>query len=329
MADFRWDPVNGEWVIIAKNRAQRPNEFQMSVDRTRISDCPFCRGNEDQTPKEIAVYPKDQPGNRWHTRVFANKYPAVDFEAGNDGLANVGPYRQGDCVGHHEIVVESPDHKTTFSQLTDDEADSAFQAYRDRVSHFAEDSRLKHASIFKNCRPAAGASIEHLHSQILCTSVVSETVLRRVARAKQYWLANGKDGISSIAEYEKEQQTRVVLESRNYLALCPYASRFGYLANILPQKKMPDFFILPDEELCELARLVRRVVMKLESCLPEVAYNILFHLPPFGMDTGDYYPWHLEIFPRLSHAAGYELGSGCWINPVSPEDAAESMRNAE
>lgn len=328
MADFRWDPVNGQWVIIAENRAQRPNEFQTTVDSSSRAACPFCYGNEDQTPKEIAVYQSGEHDGRWNTRVFANKYPAVHHNEGSNYKTNVGPYRQGDFLGHHEVIVESPEHKTTFSQLSDEECDCAFKAYRDRIALFSEDPNLNHAMLFKNCRPEAGASIEHLHSQLLCTSVITEKILRRVDRARQYFSANRKDVISSIVEFETSEATRVVAESEHYIAFCPFASRFGYLTSIAPKTRGNEFYRLSDEEAFELGRFIRNIVVKLETCLPNAAYNVLLHIAPFNVTAGDYYQWHFEIFPRLANPAGYEWGTGCWINPVAPEVAAQAMREA-
>ena len=328
MADFRWDPVNGQWVIIAENRAQRPNEFQTSVDRTKREDCPFCAGNEDRTPKELAVYSSGPTSDRWLTRVFANKYPAVHQNGGNNYQINVGPYRKGDFLGHHEVIVESPEHKTSFAQLSDDETDCAFRAYRDRIAAFAADPNLKHAMLFKNCRPEAGASIEHLHSQILCTSVTTEKVMRRIDRARQYFDANRRDVISSIVDFEMGEETRVVDETENFVAFCPYASRFGYLTSIAPKRRGADFHELTDADTLELGRFVRNMVVRLETCLPNAAYNLLLHIAPFDVTACDYYRWHFELFPRLSNPAGYEWGTGCWINPISPEEAAQQLGEA-
>ena len=328
MADFRWDPVNGQWVIIAENRGHRPNDFQTSVDRNTASDCPFCYGNEDLTPKEIAVYRSGENNGRWNTRVFANKYPAVHQNGGSSCQVNVGPYRKGDFLGHHEVIVESPDHKTSFSQLNDDETDCAFRAYRDRIGSFARDPNLKHAMLFKNCRPEAGASIEHLHSQILCTSVTTEKITRRVGRARQYFEANGRDIISAVVGFESVEQVRVICESEHFIAFCPFASRFGYLVSVAPKTMSSPFHQLSDAKACALGRFVRSIVVKLESCLPDAAYNLLLHIPPFDVAAEDYYQWHIEIFPRLTNPAGYEWGTGCWINPVSPEEASQALREA-
>lgn len=328
MADFRWDPVSGQWVIIASNRAQRPNDFQTSVNRPPSTDCPFCYGNEELTPREIAVYQSGEKNGRWNTRVFANKYPAVTENDGVNHEINVGPYRKGDFWGHHEVIVESPDHKTSFSQLCDDESDCAFKAYRDRIAEFASNPVLKHAMLFKNCRPEAGASIEHLHSQILCTSVTTEKVMRRINRARQYFQANRQDVISSIVEFEMGEQVRVIAESENYVAYCPFASRFGYQTSIAPKQRGNRFFELSDEEVFELGRFVRNMVVKLEACLPQAAYNVLLHIAPFDVSADAYYQWHVEFFPRLANPAGYEWGTGCWINPVAPEIAAKELRGA-
>lgn len=328
MADFRWDPVSGQWVIIAANRAQRPNDFQSTTGRPANLDCPFCYGNENQTPKEIAVYQSGEKNGRWNTRVFANKYPAVREDDGVNYEINVGPYRKGDFLGHHEVIVESPEHKTTFSQLDDDETDCAFRAYRDRIAQFATNPVLKHAMLFKNCRPEAGASIEHLHSQILCTSVTTEKIMRRINRARQYFEANGKDVISSIVEYESGQAKRIVDETDKFVAFCPYASRFGYLTSIAPKVRGNDFHELTDDETRELGRFIRNTVIRLENCLPNVAYNFLLHIAPFDVAADEFYRWHVELFPRLANPAGYEWGTGCWINPVSPEVAANELRSA-
>ena len=328
MADFRWDPVSGQWVIIAANRAQRPNDFQTSIDRPQTDNCPFCLGNEELTPKEIAVYQTGEKNGRWNTRVFANKYPAVTKDDGVNYEINVGPYRKGDFLGHHEVIVESPDHKTTFSQLSDEETDCAFKAYRDRIAQFATNPVLKHAMLFKNCRPEAGASIEHIHSQILCTSVTTEKVMRRINRARQYYEANRNDVISSIVDFEMGESLRVVDESDRFIAYCPFASRFGFQTCIAPKKRGNDFYRVSDEEAFELGRFVRNIVVKLETCLPDAAYNVLLHIAPFDVSADEYYRWHIELFPRLANPAGYEWGTGCWINPVAPEIAAAELRDA-
>lgn len=326
MADFRWDPINGQWVIIAENRAQRPNEFLTRVDRRVAGDCPFCYGNEHRTPAEIAVYQAGEKNGRWNTRVFANKYPAVHQKDNLNYEINVGPYRKGDFQGQHEVIVESSDHKSSYSQLCDDETDCAFRAYRDRIAGFAKDPSLKHAMLFKNCRPEAGASIDHIHSQILCTSVTTEKILRRLDRAQQYFEANQQDVVSAIVEFERKQQDRIIAETDNLVAFCPFASRFGFLMSIAPRRRGPDFHELTDSRVHELGRLVRDLIIRLEACLPQVAYNLLLHIAPFDVSADHYYQWHIEIFPRLSNPAGYEWGTGCWINPVSPEEAADLLR---
>lgn len=333
MADFRWDPVNGQWVIIAENRAGRPNDFERAdtcatIVKSKRADCPFCYGNEAKTPKEIAAYQTGDKDGRWLTRVFSNKYPAVHENGGVNHQTNVGPYRQGDFLGHHEIIVESPEHKTSFSQLSDEEIDAAFKAYRDRIALFANDSKLSHAMLFKNCRPEAGASIEHLHSQILCTSITTEKVLRRVDRAKQYFEANHVDVISAVVDFEVGDGSRIIEETENFVAFCPYASRFGYLTSVTQKSRGNDFFRLTDDEVSELGRFIRKLVIKLENKLPDAAYNMLLHIAPFDISADEYYQWHVEIFPRLANPAGYEWGTGCWINPVTPEHAAESLRNS-
>ena len=326
MADFRWDPVNGQWVIIAPNRSQRPNDFRKSRHHLNPQDCPFYYGNESQTPVEIAVYQAGEKEGRWLTRVFSNKYPAVHQNCGANREIGVGPYRKGDFLGHHEVIVESPDHKTSYSQLSDDEIDAAFQAYRDRIAMFAADSTLTHAMLFKNCRAEAGASVEHLHSQILCTSITTEKVRRRVERARQYHATHAIDVISAIVEFEISDQTRVIDQTDNFVAFCPYSSRFGYLTSIAPTFGSVGFNELTDSQACELGHFMRSLVIRLETCLPDTAYNMLLHLAPFDISADQYYQWHIELFPRLSNPAGYEWGTGCWINPVAPEEAAESLR---
>lgn len=331
MADFRWDPVNGQWVIIAENRAQRPNEYlraQGPTPATPTDKCPFCFGNEANTPKEIAVYEATQPGGRWLTRVFSNKYPAVHQTLEQCETSKVGPYLRGDFTGYHEVIVESPDHKTSLAELTDEETDAAFKAYRDRIDMFSRHPRVNHAMLFKNCRPEAGASIEHLHSQILCTSITTEKVLRRVNRAQQFHLENDIDVISSIVDFEREASERIIDETDQFVAFCPFASRFGYLMSIAPKSRCEKFYELSDQQASELGRFIRQTVIRLESCLPEVAYNMLLHIAPFDISADEYYQWHIELFPRLSNPAGYEWGTGCWINPVAPEVAANALRNA-
>ena len=330
MSEFRKDPISDHWVIIAPNRALRPEQLEPGAGQRVPSRCPFCRGHEEDTPAAVAAY--DSSGRLtgdgpWQVRVVPNKYPAV---SGADGAcwSDQDFYETGPGTGVHEVIIEAPDHIIRFNGLAADQAGLVFRAYRDRLRDLKSNPGLAYAQIFKNCGAAAGASLEHAHSQLIATSVVPTQIQSELARSRAYFERHASCVFCDMLHRELLTSQRIVAESESLVAFCPFASQFPYETWILPREHNGCFEELGNGEAGELASLAQDIVGRIEFALSDPAFNYLIHTSPFHLGPSNHYHWHLEIFPRLTKTAGFEWGAGDYINTVSPEDAAATLRSA-
>jgi len=334
MSDIRFDPISGHWVSIAPNRNDRPVEFIPTERIIKRLLCPFCAGNEQETPSMLASY--DVDGNQiaeadpWLVRVVPNKYPSFSVAGGQNETpsSNVqapggGLYQSLSDHGIQELIVPSSKHHQGLGQLSDQETVVSHFAYRDRIEA-ASNQHLAHAMLFTNCRSSAGASLEHVHSQLIVSPVLSDAISQRIARNNAFRENNEQHLIHALNEWEQNQSQRVIETTENFTIVCPYASRFAFQIRIVPKAELPTFHKCSDSVIKELALLTRKLVIRLESLLDDPAYNVLYHLPPFS--DIDSQPWFVEIFPRITTPAGLELGTDIWINPVSPENASRRLR---
>ena len=344
MSDLRRDPLTGEWAIIAERRGDRPIEYQQNFIRNGQPTCPFCGGNENLTPPTIQEYFVDPEANtsdsdrqpQWIVRVVPNKYPALERDDSNrtqesNGFLSDSIARQlYECVpavGSNEIIIESARHVVSFSELNDNELKFTMRAFRDAIERCEKRPEAKAISLFKNCRFPAGASIEHTHSQAISLPVIPVSLERQLENCSRFFDQHGKQLLESVIDQELEMDERVVAEENGLIAFCPYASRTPYQVCITSRQNHSAFADMPDEEMMLVAKLTRKSIRALEKALPNPAYNLLFHVEPIDVPgVREVFRWYVEIFPRLTRAAGLELGTGCWINPVSPEFATKQLR---
>jgi UDPglucose--hexose-1-phosphate uridylyltransferase len=328
VSQLRKCPVSNRWVIIAENRGLRPVEFPAEPKRIDDLPCPLCEGNESHTPGELAAIRKpgtrhDRPG--WQVRVVPNKYPALEL-AGELEPRGDGLYTWLGGVGAHELIVESPRHVVSFSELTADEARHAWEIYRRRMAAARGDDRMAYALVFKNSGASAGATLEHAHSQLIATPVVPGNAREELAGALEYHQQLGACVFCAMIERELADGPLLVEATRRFVAVCPYAARFPCETWILPRRHASHFDTHPEDELGELAGLVQRVVRRVELTLSAPAYNYLVHSAPFDSPPAAHYHWHVEIIPRITKMAGFEWGTGYYINPLPPETAAQRLR---
>lgn len=337
MSEYRQDPLTGRWVIIGSQRALRPNEFVEAAVRKTKDVCPFCAGNETNTPPAIASYytqPADPRGQLkgvglWQARVVPNRFPAVCVDTEIAGRTSDPPgFHLLPGFGQHEVVIESPRHVTSWSELTLDEAWCALRAYRDRLAALKQDGRFAYAQVFKNVGSAAGASIEHAHSQIIAMPWVPEDIVRQLNIAKRHFERAEQCIACSVLESELQARERVVAQTENFIALCPWASSFAYQVQIFPKRHASSFLNTEDGVIGELASFKRDLIGSIERALGPTAYNWYFHSEPFDTPSPDHYHWHIEIIPRLTKVAGFELATGVFINSVTPEKAADVLRSS-
>jgi UDPglucose--hexose-1-phosphate uridylyltransferase len=333
--EYRKDPLSEGWVVIAADRNGRPDEFREPGTKRVQGPCPFCHGNEADTPDEIIVYPTGS-GENWQVRVIPNKYPAVvrceDLKPAAIGKAfqNGTPRLFTSIRGHggHEVIVESPDHAVSLTDLSDECLRLTFLAYRDRMHGLAAEGPWRYVQVFKNVGAAAGSSIEHAHSQIIGLPAVPVRVADELSHTQVFLKKTGRQLFAEMIAEELAAGDRIVAESAEFVAFCPYASRFPYETWVLPRRAAPRFETSDDTLAAALGTFTNDVVGRLERALQRPAYNYLIHSAPFDGSGDNHYHWHLELLPRITKPAGFEWGTGYYINPVSPEQAAQALRDA-
>ncbi len=336
MSELRQDPFTDRWVVVAQNREERPQEFSQVETRRDSIACPFCLGNETATPTAVYIdgdLPDAEPSD-WQVRVVPNKYPAVDLPAGEVGTGEASPLYAASVdflgqrrpgFGVHEVIIESPDHLVSFSELTDVQAERAFLAYRHRLLALQSTSQVEYALIFKNARADAGASIEHVHSQLIALPWIPPDVQYELTKAHEHRLMRGVPLMESVLDAEVADGQRIITSTDRFTVFCPAASRLPYETWVVPWQPAPRFELESPDVIAELARAVRNVIIRLEGVIDRAAYNFWLHTAPLRDDSGRIH-WRVEIAPRLAPLAGFEIGSGCFINSVAPEDAAVRLR---
>lgn len=328
--ELRKDPILGRWVIIATDRAKRPVQKSESLANS-AGFCPFCAGNEQHTPGEIIAYrdrstAPNEPG--WRVRVVPNKFPALQIE-GELQKRGDGIYDKMHGIGAHEVIIECPDHQDTIANLSEDHIREVLWVYHDRLVDLKKDPRLVYGMVFKNVGAAAGASIEHTHSQLIVTPIVPITVAEEMAGALEFFKYRGRCIFCDMVHQELAAEKRIILETGNFVVFTPYASRFPFETWILPKKHGSHYENIQKNELDELGTVMKTILMKLESGLDRPAYNYIIHTSPFDTHSLPHYHWHIEIIPRLTRVAGFEWGTGFYINPVPPEQSARILRDTK
>lgn len=332
MPDLRKDPIVGRWVIIAPDRAKRPADFTNEFKRAeKPAYCPFCAGSEDATPPEILAYRDsgshaNRPG--WRARVVPNKFPALQVE-GELQKRGDGIYDLMNGVGAHEVIIECPQHETNFGRLPLENIREVLWMYRDRLVDLKKDPRLVHGLIFKNNGAPAGATLDHAHSQLIVTPVVPISVWEEMTGALEFYNYRGRCIFCDMIQQELASGARIVLDTPGFVVFCPFASRFPFETWILPKRHSSQYENIPRQGIEELGFVLKTTLNKLELALDDPPYNYIIHTAPFSSGELTHYHWHLEIFPRLTRVAGFEWGSGFYINPVMPEEAASFLREIE
>jgi UDPglucose--hexose-1-phosphate uridylyltransferase len=328
--ELRKDPIIGRWVIISTEREKRPSAFGSHEKKPAGGFCPLCPGNEDKTPPEVFAHrpsgsQPDTPG--WSLRVVPNKFPALRIEGELDRRAE-GMYDKMNGIGAHEVIIESPEHHDTLATISPSHLETILLTYQNRIKELYEDSRFKFISVFRNQGETAGASLAHPHSQIIALPIVPKRLMEELQGAQNHFQHKERCVYCDIIRQEKEHGFRIISENQDFLSLAPFASRFPFETWILPQLHSSSFEEIPEQLYASLAEIFSETVKRLAITLNDPPYNIMLHTSPLSEKVNDYYHWHFEIFPRLTRVAGFEWGSGFYINPTAPEAAAQFLREA-
>jgi len=328
MSELRQCPIAGHWVVVAENRAARPNEFKSPPTSTSAGSCPFCVGHEELTPPAIATFPA-QATTDWQVRVVPNKFPALEPQA-QPYLTEPNPWGVVEPgLGTHEVVIESAQHAVLTGDISADQLAAVLRIYRERLQALGADGRWRYAQVFKNVGRGGGASLAHLHSQILTSATVPPLIMTELAEGTRHAQQTERCLFCDLIERERSDGRRVVADSEGTIVLCPFASRLPYETWILPTSHQSHFEDSDDQTLASLAAKLHAIVKLFEDYLAEAAYNYLIHTAPFDSLRGPHYHWHVEIIPRVTMMAGFEWGSGYFINPVSPETAAAALKRMQ
>ena len=339
MPELRKDPVIGRWVIIATERAKRPEDFKVEKEEVPEGSCPFCEGNEKQTPPEIFAVRRsqtkpNQPG--WDIRVFSNIAPLLKRE-GDLGRRGKGLYDLMNAIGAHEVVIETPKHIANIADLEEEQIVKVIDCYVERFSQLEKDERFKYVLIFKNYgRAAGGGHLKHTRSQLIATPVNPKRVKEELVGARRYFEYKERCVFCDMLKQELKQKERVIIDIDGLVAISPFASRFPFEVWILPKEHCCDFFTIKPEQRRDLAGILKKIMSKLKVALNDPPYNYILHTAPFRRPKAGYwktvdedYHWHIEIMPRLTRVAGFEWGTGFYLNPTSPEEATKILRETK
>lgn len=329
MPQLRKDPISNRWVIVRVEEPADAGAFRGAPFVKSSKTCPFCPGNEAMTPAEIFSIPKKpaaRSGSAWQVRVIPNKFPALNIEETPEKFA-FGIYDKIGGFGAHEVIIENPDHAKEIADLCNEEVEAVFTAYRERCLDLKKDPRFKYILIFKNYGAGAGASLEHPHSQLIGLPIVPSRVQGELKGALRHFEYTDRCIFCDMLNQEHAEKKQTVLEDEHFIALEPFVSRFPFETWVLPKAHEPSFDALTDAKLKSLSRLFRQTLAKLKSALQDPSYNFMIHtLPVHGREVESYH-WHIEIIPHLTQVAGFEWGTGFYVNPTPPELAARTLRD--
>lgn len=349
--EIRINPiVPTESVLVTTSRGLRPRKAEKALEpstESKIDTCPFCKGNEDQTPPTLESWPDEQ---QWRIRIVENLFPVLSDREDSQNLS-FGLQHVIDGYGRHEVVIDHDNHSIHVDAMPQQHLHALFKMCKDRMRVLYEsDSRIKYVLIFKNFGPAAGASIAHTHSQIVAMPVVPENVATELQHSHIYFEKYSQNIFSHLVDealtfeftiYNRESgEVRrkinagqyVIEKNKRFIAIKPFASRFEWEVQIFPLFPQADYLKCTDNDLEDFTLLLKRTMLRLNKVIGGAQYNYFLHSIPHGDEYkkhNDSYQWHLEICPRTSIPTGFELGSGLFVNSVSPEDAAKQLREVE
>ncbi|XP_060176065.1 ADP-glucose phosphorylase [Lycium barbarum] len=324
--ELRKDKINNKWVIFSPARSRRPSDLKAksNANPNNQTSCPFCAGHEHECAPEIFRVPANST-NDWKIRVIQNLYPAVSRELGFENNRVSG---QGDVAvsgfGFHDVVIESPVHHVNLSDLEPVQVGEVLLASKKRIEQLRDFDSIKYIQVFKNHGASAGASMSHSHSQIIALPIVPPTVSARLDSMTEYYKQTGKCSLCDIQPNEL-----LIDESAHFISLVPFAATFAFEIWIIPREHSSHFHEIDREKAIDLGGLLKLMLLKMSLQLNNPPFNLLIHTSPF-QDDPSYAPsthWFIQIAPHLSGVGGFEIATGCYINPVFPEDAAKILRD--
>lgn len=339
--ELRKDYLLNRWVVIATERSRRPTDFaKQKTETAQTAVCPMCVGNEHMTPPAMMLYLKEDGGikkskdplvgerpKNWLVRCIPNLYPAFSPpKQPQDETQIMKSECFGYAIGHHEIIIESPNHDEHPADAELPQLERVITTYIDRLRELSAKPYVKYVSIFRNYGPEAGASLSHAHSQIIATPMVPSTIQEELETSKAFYDKHGKCVFCDIIEKEAKSP-RFVFENNDFIVFAPYASITPMAFWIMPKKHASNILNLKRTDVSIFAQTLKASLKALKDLVNDPPYNYGFHIA-IDKEAKDYYHWHLEVYPKLSIWAGFEISTGTYINTVTPETAAENLKKA-
>ena len=325
-SEFRQDLVSGDWIVIAPRRLERPRELSkkhIKRVRTPVSKCPFEYPEKSGNGKPILIYPARK---NWQVQVVSNKYPALIHKKACASLFKNGPYSVMDGRGYHELVI-TRNHNKNFAKLNQEEAGLVFRAFQERYRMFNDDHCLAYVSIFHNWGPNAGASVYHPHYQIIAIPVLPPDISHSLEGSGRYFQKYGKCVHCAMLQWEKKERKRVLYENKGAIVIAPFVSREPFELRIFPKRHLPYFEDADSKDLGFTVEALQKSLQLIEKYLGDPDYNFFIHTAPLkNKNKYRHYHWHIEILPKLSISAGFELGTGIEITVVDPDEAVKVLK---
>ena len=328
MSEFRQNLATKEWVIIAPGRDLRPHDFATAAtDRpappAHRDDCPFCTGNEERTANELLRLERD---GSWLMRVVENKFSALSSDASVEREQH-GLFLKSGSYGHAEVIIESPRHDDSLATMDRAQLHDLLRLYRQRMAEISMMPNIAIVMLFRNWGPGAGTSLEHPHSQIIASPIIPPHIRDPFQKAALHYDSYGRCVYCDMVQEELRQQERLVFENEHYVVFCPFASRTPFELRIYPKVHNASFFWSPKEEFADLTEALQLTLRAMRTLLGDPSYNLIVRTSPVGDEDVRYLHWYMVIVPRISTPAGFEMGSGIYINPAAPEHCARSLRD--
>ncbi len=325
-SELRQDLVSGDWIVVSPKRGSRPDQFLKKGEKRKASPkatCPFENPQSHGNEKPILVYGS---GKDWQLQVIENKFPAFTHQNKCGNFTRVGPYLVTETVGHHDLVI-TRNHVKNFSRLSRNEAQQVFEAFRDRYLMLLNDKCVSYLVIFHNWGPKAGASVFHPHYQMIALPIIPPDVMHSFRGSFDYFKKTKKCVHCVMLDFEKKHKKRIVYENKGAIAFAPFVSKNPFEVRIFPKKHLAYFENTLDVDIDYAVEALQKVLVKIEKNLKDPDYNFFIHTAPIK-DKNDYkmYHWHMEVIPKSTLYAGFELGTGMEINVIDPDQAAKILR---
>ena len=332
MTELRRDPIVSRWVIIDNTDPKKPEDFQVGPHHYEdATNCPFCYGNEHMTPPEIQAVRHEKtlpntPG--WQVRVVPNKFPALQIEGELD-RRGIGIFDLSNGIGAHEVIIETPYHTKDIADLEYAEIEKILEMYCQRSRDLEKDKRFKYIMIFKNYGSAAGATLDHNHSQLIALPMIPKNVLEELTGAGEYYDFRERCIFCDIIRQEIEEKERILAQNKSFISFCPFVPRFPFEVWIVPKAHELSYCDVTHGEVPDLARILKEVLLRMKVALNDPSYNFIIHTSPIDGEERPGYHWHMEIMPRVSRIAGFEWGTGFYVVPTPPEVAIKYLKEAK